>query len=64
MNEKAYQTNLQRLDELFPSREMLSIQDVCRITGHARRTCLRRYRFDRNKEVSKADFARQMTLEA
>lgn len=58
---QCFRDNMARLNEIFPDREMLRICDVMKVTGRSRNTVKKYYTF-KNREVSKADLARQMSL--
>ena len=65
---EAYRDNLERLDKMFPGREMLSSADVAKFTGQARVTVVKLYSFKnkRNKcntthRISKAVLARELS---
>ena len=55
-----YRANLERLNELFPDREMLNIQDAMRIMGYKSSETARKYVPFTNRRVSKATLARIM----
>ncbi len=55
-----YRANLERLNELFPDREMLNIQDAMRVMGLKNRDSVKRYVPFTNRRVSKATLARIM----
>lgn len=61
---EAFRSNMERINTLIPNREMLRIVDVMMITGRCRNTVRKRYPFDANREISKADLARLMSLKA
>jgi hypothetical protein len=65
---ESYRDNLERLDKMFPDREMLSSVDVALFTGQARTTVLKMYSFKtiKNKRysshrISKAVLARELS---
>ena len=65
---ESYRDNLERLDKMFPDRELLSTVDVAIFTGMARATVLKTYSFKntRNKRntthrISKAVLARELS---
>jgi hypothetical protein len=65
---ESYRDNLERLDKMFPGKEMLSTVDVAMFTGMARTTVLKMYSFKdtRNKSntthrISKAVLARELS---
>lgn len=64
---ECYRDNLQRLDERFPDKEILTVSDVAAWTGLDRRTVTRLYgdRFmgkkHKCKYISKADLARAVS---
>ena len=58
---QGYRANIERLDLLFPDREILRVVDVMRLTGWSRDTVKRHYRFA-GHTISKADLARQMSI--
>ena len=64
----SYRDNLERLDKMFPGKELLSTVDVAMFTGMARTTVLKLYSFKntRNKRntthrISKAVLARELS---
>lgn len=65
---ESYRDNLERLDKMFPGKELLSTVDVAMFTGMARTTVLKLYSFKntRNKRntthrISKAVLARELS---
>lgn len=65
---ESYRDNLERLDKMFPGKEMLSSVDVAMFTGMARTTVLKLYSFRnvKNKRntthrISKAVLARELS---
>lgn len=65
---QSYRDNLERLDKMFPGKELLSTVDVAMFTGMARTTVLKLYSFKntRNKRntthrISKAVLARELS---
>ena len=68
MARESYRDNLERLDKMFPGKELLSTVDVAMFTGMARTTVLKLYSFKntRNKRntthrISKAVLARELS---
>lgn len=61
---EGFRDNLALLNEAFPDRNMLRVVDISKFTGLSRNTVLSKYRFlpGSPKLVSKADFARQITI--
>ena len=56
-----YRANLERLNELYPSHEMLTITEVMQVMGYrSRDTAKKHVLFNRDKRVSKATLARIM----
>lgn len=55
-----YRANLERLNELFPGKEMLSIAETMRIMGYRSSETARKYVPFTNRRVSKATLARIM----
>lgn len=56
----AYRDNLERISEVYPNKELLSISDVARFTGLCNRVTAKRYPFKKNF-ISKATFARELS---
>ena len=57
-----YRNNLERLNELYPDREMLSIPDVLQVMGWTdRRTVLKYLPLTPLRQISKATLARIMS---
>ena len=54
------QINLERLNEFFPDRDLLSVTDVVRFTGRDRRTVVKFFNF-RNNFISKVEVARTLS---
>lgn len=60
--EKAsYRDNLERLDEAFPDKEMLTITDVSAFVGVCYRVAKKWFSFNENNYISKATLAREMS---
>lgn len=57
-----FRVNLERINEVFPDRELLSVSDISRFEGTARDTVRKRYTFNRFGKVTKADYARQVSV--
>ena len=57
----SYRDNLERLDESFPGREMLTVTDVSNFTGVCRRVAKKMFSFNQNNYISKATLAREMS---
>lgn len=57
-----YRANLERINEAFPGKEMLYRSDIAKFEGHQIRTISKRYKFNRFGEISKADYARQISV--
>lgn len=55
-----YRRNLERLNELFPDKEMLNIDEAARVWG-CHRTCIRKHVPFTNRRVSKVTLARIMS---
>ena len=55
-----YRANLERLNEIFPEKEMLSIADAKRIMGYSSLDTVKKYVPFTNRRVSKATLARIM----
>lgn len=55
-----YRANLERLNELYPDREMLSITETMKVMGYRTRDTARKYIPFTNRRVSKATLARIM----
>ena len=59
----AYRDNLERLDEAFPGKEMLTQSDVCRFTGRNHQTVKKYWGhlFKKGVAISKAVLARELS---
>lgn len=58
-----YRDNLERLNEMFPDRELLTIADVMDFCGVSRNTVKKWFKFNpTTKRISKADLARAVSL--
>ena len=57
----SYRDNLERLDEAFPDREMLTVTDVSKFTGVCRRVAKSWFSFNQYNYISKATLAREMS---
>lgn len=55
-----YRANLERLNELYPDHEMLSIPEAMRVMGWKSKNTAKKYIKFVNARVSKAALARQM----
>lgn len=55
-----YRYNLERLNEFFPDRDLLSITDVVSFTGRDRRTVQKIFPF-KNRYISKVEAARTLS---
>lgn len=55
-----YRANLERLNELYPDHEMLTIQESMKIMGYRSYDAARKYIPFTNRRVSKATLARIM----
>ena len=59
---KDYRLNLERLNELFPDKEMLTIHDVMQVMGFSSPQSAKKYvPFTKSKQVSKVTMARVMS---
>ena len=59
---EGYRLNLERIDKAFPDRELLSPSDIGRFEGTSRHTARRRYAFNKWGKITKADWARQVSV--
>lgn len=57
-----FRDNLERIDKAFPNKEMLNAMDLAKFEGHHRTTIRQRYVFNRFGEISKSDWARQVSV--
>lgn len=57
---EAYRDNVERLKEMFPSKELLNIKDVIAFTGASRKTVAKRYPF-KDGWITIATLARAMS---
>lgn len=58
---EGYRDNLERINAIVPDRECLTRADVRRITGWCYNTMAKRLKFNQFGEITKADFARQIS---
>lgn len=60
MKEKAgFRSELQNIREVFGTKNLLSVKDVCEYTGCCFRTAKRRFTFT-NGKITQSEFARQL----
>ena len=59
---EGYRDTIEELNRLFPEKGMLTRADVCRFTGRCESTVRKRFRFNRDGLLTKADLARQVCL--
>ena len=57
----SYRDNLERLDEAFPDKELLTITDVSNFIGICRRVTKEMFSFNTYNYISKATLAREMS---
>jgi hypothetical protein len=61
---ECYRLYLQRLDEMFPDRDILSVQDVMKVTGRSRAWCAKNFPYNdkkgRGKFISKVVLASEL----
>lgn len=57
---EGFRDNMERLNEFFPDRDLLSVTDVVRFTGRDRRTVTKFFTF-RNNYISKVKVARTLS---
>ena len=57
-----FRDNLERIDAFFPDKELLSATDIARYEGCHRTTAAKKYRFNASKRITKADYARQVSV--
>lgn len=55
-----FRDNLQRLDEFFPTKEMLNVSEVANFLGKDRRTARKRFNFDNQRMILKTRLASEM----
>lgn len=55
-----YRANLERLNELYPTREMLNITEAMKVMGYRTKDTAKKYIPFTNRRVSKATLARIM----
>ena len=60
IEKEGFRDNMERLNEFFPNRELLSITDVVNFTGRDRRTVVKFFNF-RNNFISKVEVARTLS---
>lgn len=58
---KGYRDNLERLNERFPDKELLSRADIISFTGQSRKVVDRLFPPTLSQYISKADFARMIS---
>lgn len=59
---EGFRDNLERINRAVPERECLTKSDVKRITGWCYATVVKRLKFNRYGEITKADLARQLSV--
>lgn len=59
---EGFRVNLERIDKAFPDRELLSPSDIGKFEGTSPHTVRRRYSFNRFGKITKADYARQVSV--
>ena len=57
---EGFRDNMERLNEFFPDRDLLSVTDVIRFAGRDRRTVVKFFNF-RNNFISKVEVARTLS---
>lgn len=62
MEKPGYRLNLERLNELFPDREMLRKGDIVKFEGSSYKTVSKRYQWNRFGMISKSDYARVISI--
>lgn len=62
MEKPGYRANLERLNELFPDREMLRKGDIVKFEGSSYKTVAKRYKFNQFGLLSKCDYARMISV--
>lgn len=55
-----FRINLERLDRMFPDKELLTCADVCKYTGLERHTARRKFKFD-GHYIAKSTLANQIS---
>jgi hypothetical protein len=56
----SYRDNLERINEVFPTKELLSISEVKNFTGLSRGKVVKMFSFNSFNVISKATLAREM----
>lgn len=59
---EGYRDNYAMLNDRFPDKDMLSKADISAVTGWCYRTVVKRIRFGKTGQISKADLARQISV--
>ena len=59
---ESYPDNMERLCEMFPDREMLTITDVAKYTGWSREKVVKYIPVKKNIGISKASLARFISI--
>jgi hypothetical protein len=60
MEKIGYRDNLERLNVVFPDKEILKISDVARFSGLSRQTVAKKFPF-KGSYISKATLARELS---
>ena len=58
---EGFRLNLERINAAFPGKELISVPEIARYEGKDPRTIKKRYKLNRFGELSKADWARQIS---
>ena len=59
---EGFRDNLERIDAAFPDKELLTVTDIAKFEGSDRGTVRKRYRFNQFHRITKADWARQVSV--
>ena len=57
-----YRLNIELLNDRFPDKDMLNVNEVMQFTGKTYHTVMKHIRFNSMRMVSKADLARQISV--
>lgn len=59
---QGYRDTIAELNRLFPEKGMLTRAEVCQFTGRSDSTVRRKYQFNKDGLLTKADLARQVCI--
>ena len=59
---EGFRDNLERIDAAFPDKELLTATDIARFEKASRASVMKRYKFNAARRMTKADWARQVSV--